>query len=180
MKKLQLSLLILIVMGWISAPLCAADAGAAEARMRETLRNTLLQLRDAQSKIDTLTAAQTESDREKAALKAKMDEMAKQEATEKKTAEKEREKLKIQAATLQRAVSDHETKNVELAKIAYEILDRYEKFGLGDALTAKEPFLGLTRVKIENLVQDFKDKIDDQRITHEKAQTLTSNDNANH
>jgi hypothetical protein len=43
-------------------------------------------------------------------------------------------------------------------------LDRYEKFGLGDALTAREPFVGLTKVKFQNLVQDYQDKLSDQKV----------------
>jgi hypothetical protein len=44
-----------------------------------------------------------------------------------------------------------------------EILDRYEKFGLGDAILAREPFTAAQRVKFQNLVQDFSDKLTDAR-----------------
>jgi hypothetical protein len=50
-------------------------------------------------------------------------------------------------------------------ELGMEILDRYEKFGLGEALTAKEPFTGITRTKFETLVQDYEDKLVDQTIT---------------
>jgi hypothetical protein len=45
-----------------------------------------------------------------------------------------------------------------------EILDRYEKFGLGDAILAREPFTAAKRVKFQNLVQDLSDKLTDARI----------------
>jgi hypothetical protein len=45
-----------------------------------------------------------------------------------------------------------------------EILERYEKFGLGTALTAREPFVGTTRVRLQNLVQEYSDKLSEQRI----------------
>jgi hypothetical protein len=45
-----------------------------------------------------------------------------------------------------------------------EILTRYEKFGLGEAIGAKEPFTGLTRVKLQELVQDYKDKLLNQTV----------------
>ena len=67
------------------------------------------------------------------------------------------DKLNDEAVILRRKVDDREAKNYELFKIANEILTRYEKFGLGEALTAREPFTGLTRVKLENLVQDCQD-----------------------
>ena len=65
-----------------------------------------------------------------------------------------------------RKVDDREAKNYELFKLANEILTRYEKFGLGEALTAREPFTGLTRVKLENLVQDYQDTLSQQRSKH--------------
>jgi chromosome segregation ATPase len=81
-------------------------------------------------------------------------------------AESDKAKLSGQVIELQRKVADRETKNLTLFKTANEILTRYERFGLGDALAAKEPFTGITRVKLENLVQDYQDKLADQRVKH--------------
>lgn len=80
--------------------------------------------------------------------------------------ESERAKLAGQVIELQRKLADRETKNLILFKLANEILTRYERFGLGDALAAKEPFTGIARVKLENLVQDYQDKLADQRAKH--------------
>ncbi len=52
---------------------------------------------------------------------------------------------------------------VKLYTTAIEILTRYEKFGLGDALAAKEPFIGVTRVKLETLVQGYEDKLSNSK-----------------
>lgn len=76
-----------------------------------------------------------------------------------------RAQLAAQAIVLQRTIDDRETKNLALFNLGNEILTRYEKFSLGDALGAKEPFTGLTRVKLQEFVQDYKDKISDQRVT---------------
>jgi chromosome segregation ATPase len=73
------------------------------------------------------------------------------------------DKLAGEVVLLQRKVNDREFKNRELFRLASEILTRYEKFSLGEALAAREPFTGLTRVKLENLVQDYQDKISEQR-----------------
>ena len=81
-------------------------------------------------------------------------------------AENERAKLAGQVIDLQRKLADRESKNLALFKLANEILKRYEHFGLGDALAAKEPFTGIARVKLENLVQDYQDKLADQRVKH--------------
>jgi chromosome segregation ATPase len=75
-----------------------------------------------------------------------------------------RVKLAGESIILKRKLEDRERKNAELFKLGNEILTRYEKFGLGDALAAKEPFTGLARVKLENLVQDYQDKIADQKV----------------
>ena len=76
-----------------------------------------------------------------------------------------RAQLAIQVILLQRTIDDRETKNLALFNLGNEILTRYEKFSLGDALGAKEPFTGLARVKLQEFVQDYKDKISDQRVT---------------
>lgn len=83
-----------------------------------------------------------------------------------------RKQYALQAALLQRTVDDREVKNLALYKLANEILTRYEKFGLGEAIAAKEPFVGLSRVKLETLVQDYKNKILDQAAT--SGQTATA------
>ena len=72
-------------------------------------------------------------------------------------------KLTAENIALDRRVADREAKNLALFLIANEILTRYEEFSLGNAIRAKEPFIGLTRTKLENLVQAYQDKILDQR-----------------
>ena len=75
-----------------------------------------------------------------------------------------RQQLAVQNIMLHRLVDDRETKNLQLYSTATEILDRYEKFSLGDALAAKEPFAGLARVKLQEQVQDYKDKLVDEKV----------------
>jgi hypothetical protein len=75
-----------------------------------------------------------------------------------------RAKLASDVITLQRRVADQQSRNAAMFRTASEILTRYERFGLGEALAAKEPFVGITRVKLENLVQDYEDKLADERI----------------
>jgi chromosome segregation ATPase len=79
--------------------------------------------------------------------------------------EEKRAKLADLSIHLQRVVDDQKRKNDEMYKLGMELLDRYEKFGLGEALTAREPFTGITRTKFETLVQDYEDKLVDQTIT---------------
>lgn len=53
-------------------------------------------------------------------------------------------------------------------QVGVEILNRYENFGLGDALLAREPFVGTTRVKFQNLIQQDQDQLTDSRIGEKK------------
>jgi hypothetical protein len=63
-----------------------------------------------------------------------------------------------------------------LFKTANEILTRYEKFALGEALLAKEPFTGIARVKLESQVQDYQDKIADERVKPENERVKPENE----
>ena len=48
--------------------------------------------------------------------------------------------------------------------ISTEVLSRYEKFGLGTALTAREPFVGITRARLQSMVDEFGGDLAAQRI----------------
>lgn len=78
--------------------------------------------------------------------------------------EAENAKLKEENIVLKRSIADRERKNIALFNVSTEILDRYEGFALGKSLAAKEPFIGNSRVQVENLVQGYKDKILDNRL----------------
>jgi chromosome segregation ATPase len=91
-----------------------------------------------------------------------------------KAKEDERAQLASEKIMLQRRADDLEAKNSNLFQIGNEILSRYEKFGLGQALAAKEPFVGLTRVKLENQVQGYQDKLLDQKSNPEATGTATN------
>ncbi|MFZ4599407.1 MAG: hypothetical protein ACOYNN_12245 [Terrimicrobiaceae bacterium] len=78
--------------------------------------------------------------------------------------ESERAKFEARSIQLERIVNDQQVKNIEMFKAGLSTLDRYEKFGLGDALLAREPFIGTTRVKFQNVIQEQADKLADARI----------------
>ncbi|MGC1301289.1 MAG: hypothetical protein WA840_02840 [Caulobacteraceae bacterium] len=62
------------------------------------------------------------------------------------------------------------SKNAQAIKVAKDILAAYDKVGVVGALTRKEPFTGLKRVQIEQLEQDFGDRIYDSRLdVHPRA-----------
>lgn len=189
-------------------------AGGAEAKLREQLRATLLQLRTAETEKANLQASHSTLEAQNKTLTADLDAKKKEfdklvadseaaqlqarkeigELTGRLT-EREADLVKHRAALekwrlahrqvtgvaqkkeeqraaaaqkvieLQRTIADRERKNAELYKVGDEILTRYAKFGFGDALAAREPFTGLTRTKLEGLVQDYKDRLLDNVTT---------------
>ncbi len=188
---------VLIVAAVLLAPTARADDAklkqmlqtlTGRLRAAETERNTLLsdkaqleqekktligkvdalnkQVAEDKAKLDALDAKQKELDDTKESL-AKWKAAYEQIQTAAQKADAERSKLASESIILKRKVEDRERKNLELYKTANEILTRYEKFGLGEAVSAKEPFTGITRVKLENQVQDYQDKIADEKVKPE-------------
>ena len=208
--------LLVIPLAFAAAASFAASADpAAEAnkKLRESLRNTMIQLRTVETEKVTLQAAQAELEQKNKdqedkikGLEKKMAELIKQSATDKAAAEKkeselassivtrdleitrqaesikkwkdyqvkaedlvkklsaERASKSSEAIVLQRRVDDQQRRNAEMYQVGSEILQRFENFGLGSALTAREPFVGTARVKLQNLFQDYGDKLADARI----------------
>lgn len=184
---------------------------AANAKLRAALRDTMLQLRAAQTEAATLKAEKPVLEAKVADLTKKSDALAKQAATdqgeakkkiegltvdyqelEKKYAtleetlakwkdgyakaaavanakENERAKLADEKSVLTAKVRDHKAQNLELYRLATEILERYRTFSVGDALKAREPFTGITRAKLDNQIQDYRDKVEDARIPAEPS-----------
>lgn len=181
-------------------------AAAAELKLREMLRNTMLQLRDAQGQLAALQATQAENEQKIKDLTGQLEKSTKDAAAAKSASDKKiselsdqatqqgeeisrykialdkwkqgydaaselarqkesaRAKLESIAIGLQRKVDDQQRKNDALFAIGNEILSRYENFGLGNALANKEPFVGVTRVKFQNLIQSYQDKLIEQKI----------------
>lgn len=183
-----------------------AQPSAAENKLRESLRNTMLQLRTSENDKAIAQAAQTEAEEKSKALAAQIEALTKRIAEDKAAADKastdlrgklddrdkeigdlresldkwksehkritdiantkeaQRAKLEEQTNLLNRRVTDQQARNANMFKIANDILSRYEKFGLGDALSAREPFTGITRVKLQGLFEEYRDKLADERI----------------
>ncbi len=200
-----------------SAAVAAEQASPAELKMREALRNTMLQLRTAETERANLQAAQAETEQKNKDLTAKVEALGKQLADDKtksdktiaeltdklakqdgdivqlkenvdkwkgdhakivsfaKEKEAARAALEEKSILLERKVADQQRRNESMYKLGTEILNRYEHFGLGDALTAREPFVGITRVKFENLIQDYSDKLADTKIKPDPAPAAAKN-----
>lgn len=58
-----------------------------------------------------------------------------------------------------------EVKNLQLFEYSQELLSRYQKKGVWAALSQKEPLTGLNEVSMENVVQEYREKLKSQKLT---------------
>ncbi|GGF47770.1 hypothetical protein GCM10011611_62720 [Aliidongia dinghuensis] len=86
-------------------------------------------------------------------------------ATVARAKEAERAQLAGKVDGLGKRAESCEAKNTALFKLGNEILDRYAGVDIGDALGASEPFIGTKRVELQNIAQDYQDKLLDQKAT---------------
>jgi chromosome segregation ATPase len=78
--------------------------------------------------------------------------------------ESERNDLARQAAQDGQNLKVCAERNVQLAGIANEALDRYQKKGCFGALAQAEPFTGLKRIEVENAVEGYRQQIDSLKV----------------
>jgi chromosome segregation ATPase len=77
----------------------------------------------------------------------------------------ERAKFEGEATAYKASTKSCQAKNTQLISEGREILNRYRKLTLGGALVATEPLSGLGRVDAQNFLQDYTDKLLDQKAT---------------
>lgn len=65
-----------------------------------------------------------------------------------------------QASALQTCI----VRNERLSALGHELLQRYEGKGVGELLSQHEPFLQLGRVQLENLVQGYREGLDQNAL----------------
>ncbi len=80
------------------------------------------------------------------------------------SAEVKLSKALASAAAFERRAEDLKIKNAELFRIGSEILDRYQKFSLGQQFLAREPFIGRARADLESQIQDFSDQMEAEKV----------------
>jgi hypothetical protein len=82
---------------------------------------------------------------------------------------KDQEALLAQGATDSRDLAGRLTacrgNNIALSGITSDLLTAIDRGGYGDALVRTEPFSGFKRVRVETLLQEYRDKVDDQRTS---------------
>jgi chromosome segregation ATPase len=81
------------------------------------------------------------------------------------TKEAERARLSTELAAFTKRATTCEALNAELFKVGNEILGRYAAVDLSDVMALREPFIGVKRVELQNIVQDYQDKLLDGKVT---------------
>jgi chromosome segregation ATPase len=84
-------------------------------------------------------------------------------ATNLKEVETDRDKARKDLSERNTAFDQCAVNNLQLYEINGEILDRYEHVGLFTKASASEPFTKITRVRMENLVDDYRARAQELR-----------------
>lgn len=170
----------------------AAHAQSIEDRLRQQYQATLEQLHQLQDQQAGLQAAKASAEQERDALKkqlataqaavahakrvvvpdtsayeenlAKYKEALTQASDSVNKSGAERDAAKAAIERQKTVLAACEAKNEQLVKVSNEILDAYKNSDLLDAVESKEPFVGSKRVELENVAQDFGDRIYDGKF----------------
>ncbi|MEJ0004912.1 MAG: hypothetical protein WDM77_00570 [Steroidobacteraceae bacterium] len=108
-----------------------------------------------------VTAAKDTAEKNLDTYKQRMDELVtrfRETATNLRDVEADRTQLKSQLLTRSAAFDKCSDANYQLYELNGEILDRYEKVGLFTKVSSAEPFTRITRSRIENLVDEYRER----------------------
>jgi uncharacterized membrane protein YgaE (UPF0421/DUF939 family) len=131
-----------------------------EAKMKEQARNLEAKSKQA-DEVSTKTKKELQEERQKYA----------QVSERNKDLEREKEKVMAEKQTVQaelekttRNLGQCEVNNAKLCIIAEEVVKAYQDKGIGAALLGKEPLTQIKKVELEELVQRYRQEIEQQRI----------------
>lgn len=111
-----------------------------------------------------------------AKLQATMQEMTKKQAEAMQTLQHKEREIKRLEAELARQTSQGEmceVKNGQLYQINAELMDKYQSKGVFGALLQAEPFTQLKSVEMENLLQEYRDKLDAEKLSASGKSSLS-------
>ncbi|WP_129779348.1 hypothetical protein [Peristeroidobacter soli] len=86
-----------------------------------------------------------------------------------KTVETERDKLRAETSTQQRDLKTCVDRNAGMYLLTDEILRKVEDRGVWSSLTDKEPFTRISRTRLENLIDDYRYRVDELRVKDKTA-----------
>ena len=83
-------------------------------------------------------------------------------------------RLKATGAEQRGQIADCEHKNLLLYQANTELLKKYQNKSAWDALAQKEPFTGIEKVRIDNVLQEYRDKLAAGRVKQRPASSAAS------
>lgn len=130
-----------------------AQLDAERARTRQLSEGSAAAHREAQTVADKANTQIAE-------LRAAYDELLRRA----RTSEAERQKLATASTAQQAAMQQCEAKNAKLYAVGHEVLSAYESMDVGTIIAARQPFATKSRVKYEQIAQEYGDKLYDGRF----------------
>jgi len=142
----------------------AGQIDGAQAQVKsESAKNRRLQL-----SLDTLTQEKQTLLAQKLELDQRFVELATKHAgTEQELAQSQAQNKQLQSTLLTRdqQVSSCEDKNVKLYQYGRDLIGQCQDHSATDLVLRLEPFTGIKRVEIENLLEEYRDKFDTQKLS---------------
>ncbi len=86
-----------------------------------------------------------------------------------KTSQDDNRNLDAAGVEQRRQITDCEGKNALLYRANTELLQKYQNKSAWDALAQKEPFTGIEKVRIDSVLQEYRDKLDANRVKPQPA-----------
>jgi chromosome segregation ATPase len=86
-----------------------------------------------------------------------------------KDVEIDRSQLRAQASTQERDLKTCVDRNAGMYLLTDEILRKVEDRGVWSSLTEKEPFTKISRTRLENLIDDYRYRVDELRVKDKTA-----------
>ena len=77
----------------------------------------------------------------------------------------ERAKFEGEVTAYKASTKSCVAKNTQLMKVGRELLHRYEGVSFGDIAVINEPLTGARRVEVQNILQDYEDRLIEQKVT---------------
>lgn len=137
------------------------DAGRTEAELAESQASLESSTREAASVRTKLGGTEKRLERTTGQLREVVGKY-KEQALKLRETEAQRNELQANLEATSRQLEDAERKNLALYQINRDVLAEFEKEGPWDGLLRKEPVTGFKQVEIENLVQEYEDRMRDQ------------------
>ncbi|WP_034303724.1 hypothetical protein [Herbaspirillum sp. RV1423] len=138
----------------------APDADSVKKELAEVRAQLASERRTREKNQDASQAALEKANAQVAQYKNAYDELLKLA----RAAETERQRLAQEEKTQQTAVTQCEAKNAQLYAVGQEILQAYETMDIGTIMSVRQPFAAQSRVKYEQIAQQYGDKLYEGRF----------------